>query len=210
MFASVMGEIPISPDGRVADSARVSGARDVALSLPYQRPWRLRPAPRRCPAPFQGIARFWADVAGRTSARTAIEERSRVWFSGLLISATRLAGATLWNRPGPLAVAALLSGALTLSLNYELVSTYLPNVQRLSIDLFATLAIAGATHGNTWPLPRTILVFWLAAALYILFGIAEPEDIRSLPGQNDNGRDRCPDRARELQVVGCPGAGCRV
>jgi hypothetical protein len=93
-------------------------------------------------------------------------------------SAAALAVAAFAKRPAPMTAAALSYGLLAITFNYEAVWVYIANAQRLTIDLFSALAIVLLQPAGQRRLPRTFALFWLASALYLLFGMSESADIR--------------------------------
>ena len=106
--------------------------------------------------------------------------RGAMVYPVLTIAAIVLAAWAAATQRSAAAVAALLYAVLTMTFNYEGVWVHLAPVERLTIDLFVALALVTVQPwGGQRVWPRVMAMFWLATAVYVLFGTYEAAEIRS-------------------------------
>jgi len=141
----------------------------------------VMPHPNDAGLPFAGVVQLWATIARGEYFDGRWElVRAGLTYPILTAGATALAVAVMIKRPSPAAAAALFYGLLTITFNYESVWLHVGNAQRLTIDLFVALALVTVQPwGGQRVWPRVMAVFWLATAVYVLFGTYEAAEIRS-------------------------------
>ncbi len=141
-------------------------------------------APDDLDPPLKGIWDLWTTIAnGSYFEGSSDMTRAGIAFPLLVIAGIVLAAVVAIKRPGPVALAGLVYAALAMTFNYRSVWLDIGNAQRLTIDLFLSLALAWASL-RRHEAPRLWLVlagFWIASAVYLLFGTYNvPETQRAI------------------------------
>jgi hypothetical protein len=100
-------------------------------------------------------------------------------FAVIVVCAAGLASAMAVTVPSAIGVAAVLYGAVALSLNFEEVWAHVGNAQRTTYELFTVLALLSVwLHSYPRALRGAILAFWGATAWYVFFGAFDAYYIR--------------------------------
>ena len=145
--------------------------------------WGLRAfwlVPNTNGPPFGGFIRLWSEIAAGRYFNGAIEmARAGIWFPLVLTSGLLLAGWLAIRKPSAVTVASVIYGVLAVSLNFESVLGHVGNAQRVSYELFITLAL-GAVQVAGYPRSLRIAVyaFWAFAGAYVFFGAFDASFVR--------------------------------
>ena len=138
------------------------------------------PHPDDVGVPFKGVFTLFENMADGGFLGQPEHFRAGTLFVILSTLAAALAAVCFFVRPAAITAAALFYGLLTITFNYEAVWLSIGNAQRLSIDLFTSLALAFVLTKTAkgWLLPRTFAVFWSLTLLYMLYGTFNAVDVR--------------------------------
>jgi hypothetical protein len=122
--------------------------------------------------PLAGVRQLWATVAhGSYFPGYAEMTRAAVSFPPLVMTGVILMVVIAIKQPRPIAFAGLVYAAMAISMNYRAVWLHIGNAERVTIDLFFSLALVSASiPRESRGLVRTLTAFWCATALYIFFG----------------------------------------
>jgi hypothetical protein len=141
-------------------------------------------APDDFDAPLKGIWDLWAMVkSGAYFEGSSDMKRAGIAFPLLVLAGIVLAVVVAIKRPGPIAMAGLVYALLAITFNYRSVWLDIGNAQRLTIDLFLSLALASASirSHESRRLWLALAGFWVACAVYLLFGTYNvPETQRAI------------------------------
>ena len=139
------------------------------------------PHPDDLAFPFAGMWQIWTEFAQKAAGAGWSAPRSGILFTVLVLAAVAMATAAFLKRRAPMTAAALFYAWLAITFSYGAVWLYLGNAERLTIDLFAALALVSLDPQVRARIgPRSLIAFWSAAALYVLFGMQESVDIRRM------------------------------
>jgi hypothetical protein len=106
--------------------------------------------------------------------------RAGVTYPLLLTGGLLLAAALAIAAPSAVNVAAVCYALIAVSLNYTMIWEHVGNGQRGTYELFVALALSVLAIRTYPPALRVALVlFWCAAAAYILYGAYDAEYIRA-------------------------------
>jgi hypothetical protein len=129
--------------------------------------------------PFAGVLEMWRVIGSGTYFDGSSEmARAGYLYPLLTTAASMLAFALMATRPSPLAAAACVYAVLTITFNYEAVWLHPGNAQRLTIDLFVSLALASLHRPGGPALVRMTQALYVASALYVFVGTFEANVIR--------------------------------
>ena len=122
--------------------------------------------------PFAGIAALWSDLAaGRYYPDLWEMRRGILGFSILVPASAVLSWIMLRAKPSAVTIAAAIFGVMGICFNLKNVWVGTGNAERLTTDLFLMLALATPEFvQRSRPWKRTLVVFWVAVAVYLLFG----------------------------------------
>ena len=122
--------------------------------------------------PLIGVRQLWTAVAhGSYFSGNSEMARAALSFPPLVMAGVILAVIVAVRQPSPIALAGLLYAAMAISMNFRGVWLHVGNAERVTIDLFFSLALVSASiprESRTMVLGLT--VFWCVTALYIFFG----------------------------------------
>ena len=139
--------------------------------------WRLFPDfgwaaiaanPNDFGAPFAGLLHLWQ--AGLGGAQPPPEVAAALVFPFILPAALILAVRLLAARSGPLEIAAVVYGAVAVSLNYDKIWSHLPSGERGTFELFVCLLLLLLESGGrpVW-VRRTLTGLFLVLLAYTFF-----------------------------------------
>jgi hypothetical protein len=122
--------------------------------------------------PLVGVSQLWTSVAhGTYFPGNSDMLRAALSFPFLVVAGVILAVIVAIKQPSPIALAGLLYAAMAISMNFRAVWLHVGNAERVSIDLFVSLAIVSASiPSEARGIVRTLTAFWCVTALYIFFG----------------------------------------
>ncbi|HEY7790240.1 MAG TPA: hypothetical protein VIC33_07005 [Vicinamibacterales bacterium] len=132
--------------------------------------------------PFAGIRTLWT-LIHHHQYYGGIEQfaRAGTWYPFVITAGAVLAVWAAVLAPGPVSVAAVVYGAVAVSLNYKAVWVYVGNGQRTTYELFLMLALLSVGVPYHRRVFRSAAVlFWAATAAYVLFGGFDAEHIRQV------------------------------
>jgi hypothetical protein len=136
--------------------------------------------------PLVGVQQLWTAVAHGTYFPGNPEmTRAALSFPPLVVVGVILAMVVALKQPSPIALAGLLYAAMAISMNFRAVWLHVGNAERVTIDLFLSLALVSASiPRESRVIVRSLTTFWCATALYMLFGTYNAaETLRALiPG----------------------------
>lgn len=150
------------------------------IFYPVQGLQAFTPHPDDVGVPFKGVWKMWEHISQGSFVGQPDHVRAGILFAILSTAAAAFAAVCFFVRPAPMTAAAMFYGLLTITFNYEAVWLNIGNAQRLSIDLFSSLALAFVvtSTGGYRLLPRAFAVFWVATLFYMLYGTFEAQDVR--------------------------------
>lgn len=121
--------------------------------------------------PFGGFVRLWHQVAaGAYHGGDGGLSRAAVTYPIVLAAGLALALAALIRRPGALTAAAAAYGILAVSLSFPSVWGYVPDGERVTFELFMSLALVFLIAPPRGWQRRSPLMFWILAAGYVFWG----------------------------------------
>ena len=130
--------------------------------------------------PFAGIMTMWSLIAkGQYRPEFPSFAIAGITFPLLLLAALILFVAMLRKAPSVAALAGVLYTASALTLRYDMVWLHVGNAERTTYEVFLMLVVA-ALHIRSYPrwLRRSLVVFWIAAGVYVLWGGYDSPHIR--------------------------------
>ena len=143
----------------------------------------LTPHPDDFDLPLMGLRQLWTAVAnGSYFPGDPSMTRAAQSFPPLVVAGAILAIIVAIKRPSPIALASVLYAAMAISMNFRGVWLHVANAERVTIDLFFSLALVSASiPRESRAIGWALTTFWCATALYIFFGTYNaPEILRAL------------------------------